>query len=158
MKRVCWMTLKCSVEPKRRYVAQIAVFAAEAEPFWRKDRMHPKGQETDFGIVQRRNTLKSRYLTAAFLYVLRGVSYGIASRDFVCHKSPNHSRNRLPLWGRSPQSPERRDVYGERYTNCRKSYSNGKREDSSKSPKMRAEYNRICEAMSVGVRAENGSA
>ena len=41
-----------------------------------------------FGIVQRRNTLKSRYLTAAFLYALRGVSYGIASRDFVCRKSP----------------------------------------------------------------------
>ena len=41
-----------------------------------------------FDIVQRRNTLKSRYLTAAFLYALRGVSYGIASRDFVCHKSP----------------------------------------------------------------------
>ena len=35
------------------------------------------GQETVFGIVQRRNTLKSRYLTAAFLYALRGVSYGI---------------------------------------------------------------------------------
>ena len=48
----------------------------------------PQGQEADFGIVQRRDMLKSRYLTAAFLYVLRGVSYGIASRDFVCHKSP----------------------------------------------------------------------
>ena len=28
----------------------------------------------------------------------------------------------------------------------------------SKGPKMRTEYNRICEAKSVGVRAENGSA
>ena len=34
----------------------------------------------------------------------------IASRDFVCHRSPNHSRNRLTLWGRSPQSPEGRSV------------------------------------------------
>ena len=56
------MTLKCSAEPKRRDVAQITVFAAETEPLWRKDRMHPKGQEADFGIVQRRDTLKSRYL------------------------------------------------------------------------------------------------
>ena len=42
------MTLKCSAEPKRRYVAQIAVFAAESEPIWLKDKIHPKGQESDF--------------------------------------------------------------------------------------------------------------
>ena len=124
MKRVCWMTLKCSAEPKRRDVAQITVFAAETEPLWRKDRMHPKGQEADFGIVQRRDTLKSRYLTSTFLYALRGASHGITSRDFVCRESPNHSRNRLTLWGRSPQSPVRKELilYGKRYTNIRKSY------------------------------------
>ena len=44
----CWMTLKCSAEPKCRDVAQIAVFAAEAEPIWRKDRMHPKRQKSSF--------------------------------------------------------------------------------------------------------------
>ena len=60
-----------------------------------------------------------QYPSAAFLYALRGASHDITSRDFVCHRSPNHSRNRLTLWGRSPQSPERRDVYGERYTNVR---------------------------------------
>ena len=114
MQRVCWMTLKCSAEPKRRYVAQIAAFTAEAEPIWRNT---PRGKKAVCGIVQRRDTLKSLYLAAAFLYALRGASHGIASRDFVCHKSPNHSRNRLPLWGRSPQSPERSDAYGERYTN-----------------------------------------
>lgn len=48
MERACWMTLKCSAEPKRRYVAQIAVFAAESEPIWLKDKIHPKGQESDF--------------------------------------------------------------------------------------------------------------
>ena len=155
MKRVCWMTLKCSAEPKRRDVAQIAVFEAKPVPLWRNT---PRGKKAVCGIVQRRDTLKSRYLTAAFLYALRGASYGIASRDFVCHRSPNHSRNRLPLWGRSPQSPKRRDVYGERYTNCRPCDCKGEREDSSKGPKMRAEYNRICEAKSVGVRAKSGSA
>ena len=149
------MILKCSAEPKRRYVAQIRKFPIIIEPNWLNT---PSGRKAVFGIVQRKGTLKSRYLTAAFLFALRSESYGIASRDFVCHKSPNHSRNRLTLWGRSPQSPERRDVHGERCTNCRKSYGNREREDSSKSPKMRAEYNRICEAKSVGVRAESGSA
>ena len=48
MKRVCWMTLKCSAEPKRRYVAQIAIFAAESEPLWRRNKMYPKGQESSF--------------------------------------------------------------------------------------------------------------
>ena len=116
----CWMTLKCSAEPKCRDVAQIAVFSAEAEPFWLRNKMYLKDKKAVCGIVQqRRNALKSRYLTAAFPYALRGASYGIASRDFVCHKSPNHSRNRLTLWGRSPQSPERRDVYGERCSYCR---------------------------------------
>ena len=115
----CWMTLKCSAEPKCRDVAQIAVFSAEAEPFWLRNKMYLKDKKAVCGIVQRRNALKSRYLTAAFPYALRGASYGIASRDFVCHKSPNHSRDRLPLWGRSPQSPERRDVYGERCSYCR---------------------------------------
>ena len=115
------------------------------------DRYTQSGQKAVFGIVQRRNTLKSRYLTAAFLYALRGVSYGITSRDFVCHKSPDHSRSRLTLWGRSPQSPERRDVYGERCSYCRPCDSNRERKNSNQSPKMRAEYNRICEAKSVGV-------
>ena len=48
MKRVRWMTLKCSAEPKRRYVAQIAIFAAESEPLWRRNKMYPKGQESSF--------------------------------------------------------------------------------------------------------------
>ena len=85
MKRVCWMTLKCSAEPKCRDVAQIAVFVAEAEPFWRNT---PRDKKAVCGIVQRRDTLKSWYLTATFPYALRGASHGIASRDFVCHKSP----------------------------------------------------------------------
>ena len=48
MKRVCWMTLKCSAEPKRRYVAQIAAFEAKPVPLWLKDKMRPKGQESGF--------------------------------------------------------------------------------------------------------------
>ena len=38
------------------------------------------------------------------------MSYTVTSRDFVCHKSPPHSRNRLTLWGLSaPNPPERKD-------------------------------------------------
>ena len=74
--------------------------------FGSKTRYAPRGKKVVFGIGQRRNMQKSRYLTPAFLYALRGASYGIASRDFVCHRSPNHSRSRLALWGRSPQSPK----------------------------------------------------
>ena len=65
----------------------------------------PMEEMAVFGSVQRRIVLKYRYLMTAFLYVLRGVSYTITSRDFVCRKSPNHSRSRLTLWGHSPQSP-----------------------------------------------------
>ncbi len=41
------------------------------------------GNEAVFGIGQRRDTLESRYLTSAFIYALRGVSYGITSRELV---------------------------------------------------------------------------
>ena len=111
----CWMTLKCSAEPKRRHVAQITVFAAESEPLWRNT---PRGKKATFSIVQRRNSLKSRYPSAAFLYALRGSSYGIASRDFVC-QSPNQKppgKAALPFGGCRPQSPgKERCVWGKIY-------------------------------------------
>ncbi len=44
------------------------------------------------------------------------------------------------------------------YTNCRPCDGKGKRENPVQSPQVRTEYNRICEAKSVGLRAENGSA
>ena len=97
------MTLKCSDEPKRRYVAQIAVFAAESVPLWRNT---PRDKKAVFGIVQRRNTLKSRYLTSAFLYALRGASHGIASRDFVCRKSPITARVGRLFGGAAPKPPK----------------------------------------------------
>ena len=44
----CWMTLKCSAEPKRRDVAQIAAFEAESEPFWLRNKMYPPGTRSGF--------------------------------------------------------------------------------------------------------------
>ena len=51
------MTLRCSVEPKRRYVAQIAVFAAEAEPFWHRNKMYPQGTRMRFSVSVSRFSL-----------------------------------------------------------------------------------------------------
>lgn len=48
------------------------------------------GNEAVFGIVQRKNVLKSRCLITAFLYTLWGVSHTVTSRDFVC-QSPNQN-------------------------------------------------------------------
>lgn len=73
----CWMTLKCSAEPKCRDVARIAVFAAEAEPFWLGNKIYPQWARMRFSVSVSR-----------FFYALRGASHGITSRDFVCHKSP----------------------------------------------------------------------
>ena len=73
------------------------------------DRYTQSGQKAVFGIGQRRDTLNSLYLAAAFLYALRGASHDITSRDFVCHRSPNHSRSRLTLWGLRPHPPRRKE-------------------------------------------------
>ena len=89
MSRVSLMTWKCSDDAKYAgYGSKTGTGKYYGIEMMPSDRYTPSGQEAVFGIVQRRNTLKSWYLTAAFLFALRGVSYGIASRDFVCHKSP----------------------------------------------------------------------
>ena len=119
MKRVCLMILKCSAEPKHRYLAQNCYFDVKVEPVWLKGRYAPKGKGAVFGIVQRRNSLNFRYPKVAFLYSLRGVSYGITSRDFVC-QSPNQKPQiflRLcSLRADRPQSPgKERYVWGKIY-------------------------------------------
>ena len=43
----------------------------------------PMEETTVFGTVQRRDTLQFRYLTAAFLYALRGASHTVTSRELV---------------------------------------------------------------------------
>ncbi len=108
MKRVFLMILKCSVEPKAGFMAQYSNFREKTEPVWLKGRYAPKGKGVAFGIGWRRDTPESRYPTAAFLSALRGVSYGITSRDFVC-QSPNQKPQiflRLcSLGAYCPQSP-----------------------------------------------------
>ena len=151
MKRVCWMTLKCSAEPKRRDVAQITVFAAEAEPFWLRNKMYPPGTRSGFWYRAAQRYAEIPVSGSRFSFCPAGCVLRYSKQGLCVPQKSHHSRNRLTLWGRSPQSPERRNVYGERYTNCCPGDGKREREDSNKSPKMRAEYNRICEAKSVGV-------
>ena len=73
--------------------------------FGSKTRYTPRDKKATFSIVQRRDTLKSWYLTATFLYALRGASYGIASRDFVCHKSPITAEIGRLFGGAAPNPP-----------------------------------------------------
>ena len=65
-------------------------------------------KEAIFGIVYRKNVLKLRHLRVAYSYALWDLSYGIASRDFVC-QSPNQKPQiflRLcSLGAYRPQSP-----------------------------------------------------
>ena len=164
MKRVCWMTLKCSAEPKRRYLAQNFYFDVKVEPVWLNDEACPNGKRSVFGIVQRRNSLKLRHLKVAYYYALRGMSHCITSRDFVC-QSPNQNPPQkvdLLFGGLPPPIPqkknERRNVVYERYTNRRACHGKRKRQNQIKSPKVRAFNNRICKAKSVRVRAKKYSA
>lgn len=46
-------------------------------------RYAPKEETAVFGTVQHRDMLQSRYLMTAFLYVLRGVSHTVTSRELV---------------------------------------------------------------------------
>ena len=109
-------------EPKRRYLAQNCYFDVKVEPFWLNNEACPNGKRSVFGIVQRRNSLKLRYLRFACYYALRGVSHGITSRDFVC-QSPNQNppqeadllfeglpppiprKGEMILWGKIYESP-----------------------------------------------------
>lgn len=122
MRKVCLMTLKCLAEPKRRYLAQNCYFDVKLEPFWLNNEACPNGKRSVFGIVQRRNSLKLRHLRVAYSYALRGLSYGITSRDFVC-QSPNQNppqeadllfeglpppiprKGEMILWGKIYESP-----------------------------------------------------
>ncbi len=63
--------------------------------FGSETRCIPKDKNAVCGIVQRRDTLKSLYLAAAFLYALRGASHGITSRDNVLHIVPLRAAERL---------------------------------------------------------------
>lgn len=106
------MTLKCSDEPKHRYLAQNCYFDVKVEPVWLKGRYAPKGKGAVFGIVQRRNPLKLWYLKAAYYYALWGLSYGVTSRDFVCqsHNQKPPQEADLLFEGLPPPIPRKGEI------------------------------------------------
>lgn len=134
MKRVCWMTLKCSAEPKCRDVAQIAVFTAEAEPFWLRNKMYPQGQESGL-----RHRAAQRYAEISvsgsrFSLCPAGCVSRYSKQGLCVPKSQSKStpKGRFTLWGLSAPNPpekmnERRNNVYERYTNCRASHGKRKR-------------------------------
>lgn len=64
--------------------------------FGSETRCIPRDKKAVCGIVQRRDTLKSRYLTSAFLYALRGASYATYLK---CEGKDYRKENLLSLSG-----------------------------------------------------------
>ncbi len=93
------MTLKCSAEPKRRYVAQIAVFSAEAEPIWRRNKISPQGARMRFSVSV------SRFSLCPAGCVSRYNKQGLC----VPQKSPSQPKSAGSLGGAAPNPPKRRD-------------------------------------------------
>lgn len=112
----CWMTLKCSAEPKRRDVAQIAVFAAKSEPIWLKDKIHPKGQESDFQYraAQRYAEIPvsdSRFSLCSAGCVLRYNKQGLC----VPQKSQSQPKSADSLGAKPPIPRKERCVWGKMF-------------------------------------------
>lgn len=102
----CWMTLKCSAEPKRRDVAQITVFTAKSEPFWLRNKMYPQGQES--GLRHRAaqrfaeiSVSDSRFSLCPAGYVSRYSKQGLC----VPQKSPSQPKSADSL-GAQPPIPQ----------------------------------------------------
>ena len=134
MKRVCWMTLKCSAEPKRRYVAQIAVFEAEPVPLWLRNKMYPKGQESDFQYRAAQRYAEIPVSDSHFSLCPAGCVSRYSKQGLCVPKSQSKASDFLAalfFGGYRPQSPEkkneRRNVVYERYTNRRASHGKRKR-------------------------------
>lgn len=104
------MTLKCSAEPKRRDVAQIAAFEAEPVPLWLKDKMYTQGQESGFRYRAAQKYAEilvsdSRFSLCPAGYVLRYSKQGLC----VPQKSRLQPKSAGSLGGAAPNPPKRRD-------------------------------------------------
>ena len=137
------MTLKCSAEPKRRYLAQSCYFDVKVEPFWLNDEIYPNGKRSGFQYYEAEKCAEITVLENCFSLcpaerVLRYNKQGLC----VPQKSPSQPKSADSLGAYRPQSPEkkneRRNVVYERYTNRRACHGKRKRENTIKSPKVRA--------------------
>ena len=101
----CWMALKCSAEPKRRYVAQIAVFSAEAEPIWRRNKISPQGARMRFSVSD------SRFSLCPAGCVSRYSKQGLC----VPQKSQSQPKSAASLGAQSPIPRKERCVWGKMF-------------------------------------------
>ena len=101
----CWMTLKCSAEPKRRYVAQIAVFSAEAEPIWRRNKISPQGARMRFSVSD------SRFSLCPAGCVSRYSKQGLC----VPQKSQSQPKSAASLGAQPPIPRKERCVWGKMF-------------------------------------------
>ena len=99
MKRACWMTLKCSAEPKLRYVAQIAAFEAEPVPLWLRNKMYTQGQESGF-----RHRAAQKYAEIS----VSGSRFSLCPAGCVSR----YSKQGLCVPQKSPSQPESADSLG----------------------------------------------
>lgn len=68
------MTLKCSAESKRRYVAQIAAFAAESSQFGAKTRYTQSGQELSAGVKEKFSLDEDTNINIDDIKILRSIN------------------------------------------------------------------------------------
>ncbi len=101
----CWMALKCSAEPKRRYVAQIAVFSAEAEPIWRRNKISPQGARMRFSVSD------SRFSLCPAGCVSRYSKQGLC----VPQKSQSQPKSAASLGAQPPIPRKERCVWGKMF-------------------------------------------
>ena len=130
MKRVCLMTLKCSDEPKRRYLAQNFYFDVKVEPVWLNDEICPNGKRSGFRYRVAKKFVEITVLENCFSLCPTGRVLRYNKQGLCVPKSQSKSapRGGFTLWWlTAPNPPERRDAYGERYTNRRACHGKRKR-------------------------------
>ena len=101
----CWMALKCSAEPKCRYVAQIAVFSAEAEPIWRRNKISPQGARMRLSVSD------SRFSLCPAGCVSRYSKQGLC----VPQKSQSQPKSAASLGAQPPIPRKERCVWGKMF-------------------------------------------
>ena len=120
MKRVFLMTLKCSDEPKHRYLAQNCYSDVKVEPFWLNDETCPDGKRNDFRYCAAKKFIEITVLENCFSLCPAGYVSLYNKQGLCVPKSQSKSapRGGFTLWWlTAPNPPERRDMCGERYTN-----------------------------------------
>lgn len=154
------MTLKCSAEPKRRYVAQIAVFEAEPVPLWLKDKIRPKGQESGFRYWAAQKYAEILVSDIRFSLCPAGCVLWYSKQGLcVPHKSRSQPKTADSL-GAQPPIPRRKehDAMGKDIRITVRVTAKEKEKIQAKARKCGLSTTEYVKQRALGVRAESGSA